>query len=77
MFDILIQFKSVSISAVACHFGFNQNGSTALHYAAKDGEKEVLKFLVEKGASINAETYVSMNGKGRIELSIISAQSKL
>ena len=32
---------------------------------------------MEKGASVNAETDVSMNGKGRIELSIISVQSKV
>ena len=77
LFGVLIQFQCLSISAVVCHFGFFQGGLTAVHSAAECGVKEVLKFLVEKGASVNAETDVSMNGKGRIELSIISAQSKL
>ena len=42
----------------------------AVHYAAKHGFQEVLKFLVEKGGSVNAQNSVSMNGKERTELSI-------
>ena len=64
-FAVLTQFESVSASAVVCHFGIFQRGSTAVHYAAKDGVKEVLAYLVEKGASLNAQTNVSMNSKER------------
>ena len=75
VFGVMIELYCISISAVVCCFDFLQTGSTAVHCAAKYGVKEVLKFLVEKVASVNAETNVSMNGKGRFELSIISMQS--
>ena len=38
-----------------------------MHCAAEYGVQEILKFLVEKGASVNAETDVSMNGKVKKE----------
>ena len=65
MFDVVIKFQCMSVSAVVCHFGFLQSGATAVHYAALGNAKEVLTYLVEKGASVNVRTNVSMNGKDR------------
>ena len=70
MFGVLIQLQCISISPAVCRSGFFQSGATAVHYAAKHGFQEVLKFLVEKGGSVNAQNSVSMNGKERTELSI-------
>ena len=61
MLDALIQFQYISISGVVCCFGFFQSGSTALHYKNKCGFQEVLKFLVENDASVNAQTNVHKN----------------
>ena len=76
VFGVMIELYCISISAVVCCFDFLQTGSTAVHCAAKYGIKDVLKFLLEKFASVNAETNVSMNGKGRIEVKITGVPSK-
>lgn len=33
----------------------DNNGNTPLHWAAKDGQKEVAALLIEKGADVNAK----------------------
>ena len=63
MFGVLIHLQCISISAVVCRSGFFQSGATAVHYAAKHGFQEVLKFLVEKGGTVNAQTKVSITEK--------------
>ena len=65
MFGVLIKFFCVSISEVVCLSDWFQDGKTALHDAAGQGEKMVVKFLMENGASVNAQDNVSINGEGK------------
>jgi len=37
-----------------CSFGVSQNGYTALHYAARYGNLDIAKLLIEKGAAVGA-----------------------
>ena len=49
------------ISEVVHLFYFFQDGSTALHWAAKCSVKDSLEFLIEKGANVNIQDDVSTN----------------
>lgn len=40
---------------------FNQNGLNALHLASKEGHVEVVSELIQRGASVDAATKVSLS----------------
>ena len=40
-----------------CHFGWGQDGLTALFFAVKSGANEVVRLLVEKSANVNSNTW--------------------
>ena len=52
-------FNSLSCLSVYCMIMNNQDGQTALLYAASKGFTEIVKLLLEKGAKVNVFDKVS------------------
>jgi ankyrin repeat protein len=46
---------------IASNCAGEQDGSTALHWAARNGHVEVVEALITKGSAVNAKTVVSFD----------------
>jgi Ankyrin repeats (3 copies) len=55
---IIIQISHLTLITQCTLNDACQSGTTALHYAAKEGHQDVVKLLLEKGYDINAKSNV-------------------